>query len=336
MKIVKIILWMLMLVVAWSERVIAVNNKPVAPCDDSTQLPCDVSIILPPECKDYAILKGNPLTARTVLFGGRHSRGGGVRGDDTPCDEAKISCATALAKKRRVAKRKTVALFEGYSYGTLFSCDKEKAQNLAQTCGGWNMPRGVDRDRDAMIQAKMRGEALKGLIFSIESIERSGKSIAQQRAELIKILNDSLKRYSSEIMKLEKISLADDPLKENTVDFSEIKIAAIKTLLQKVPLSNNLRSLLDDLMYTHSKSMTEYSKHLKNRATTIGKPNRYLALSVREAASSNELVFAFAGNAHVDKDASSITEDIAEEHRATVQKLYDELDAGTSALSCTL
>lgn len=280
---------------------------------------------LPKGCEDYRLIHGNPDIAKIFILGEDH---------DT-CAEAKIRCSEAIAKTKKAKKTSTAILFEHDSFDRAVSCKDKKVDKISAKCSGWNIKR---EDRLKQTMPLIKNKAIRSIfpIFEDVFIEiMKNEPTEQQTAAAINYLTDFI---SSTQDKIEPLKSASNPSIQdvNLLTLYQYQVDQTSALKNKVAQSNHFSTkLLSDL---HRELLTvndQAKSYFKDSNVSIKIPNQHLFSTIQEKAKANDLVIAYAGDAHVNKNCRGT------QHPEIVQDLYDSLEQYAdenpfAVLSCNL
>ncbi|HSW75892.1 MAG TPA: hypothetical protein VLG50_02530 [Candidatus Saccharimonadales bacterium] len=254
---------------------------------------------LPVECKDLNLIKGNPVTSTTVLFGEDHF--------DQQCHSTYLQCAKALSKDFK--RDEIVALIERGPQGKYLLCDEDVNKNwqsVTDTCKGWNVPEKEFMKKAAEpLKMQANSNVLKLLTNKIKSI--LALPVQKQNAALLDFLKKEIIRHE----KLIEADIATHQRLFKRLKRSDIKIENFHSdaLMSKEEHSIMLKQLKE--IYGELEKGTPLKKVLAKLYETddtfkydaekmLTEPNKYLFSSILNA--NKTKVYAAVGEDHLKKN----------------------------------
>lgn len=293
---------------------------------------------LPKGCEDHSLVHGDPKKARTFLLGEKHD----------VCDQARKKCTEGLVKARKGKKSSTAFLFEEAGYDKRIDCASKGVGHLSNNCRGWNRlhKNYIDKTRPLL---KFNGlKAMMGEFdLEINRILRT-KPPSQQKEAILDYVDDYINIFQEMVAVDQEngmTSKADPELfnpAHQSLELHKYQIAQATAFRNKVAKSQVLSPhLLKDLTAEWQKQADSVNKWGKDKQDFIRVPNDALIGAIRNQTKNknNKLIFAYAGDLHVNDDSRANGQKEAE--RQIVRELYKELNGFAdenpyAVLSCTL
>lgn len=314
----------------------------IRPLEKNTQTTI-LPIPLPPECKDFKLIKGDPWMAKTLILGEEHMT----------CDVARYSCTQSLlaamlfeGNKEAIDPKRTTFLFEQYGHDQQILCKEENHEKLSDDCRGWNTD-GKQYLQDALWYWKAQ---------TLDSIKKQvgdefGKWLSEpeksQKTNKITYLEKCITQSKKTIASLEKkykiFMEKNAKNKPNlfsrqiiNLEIEKFKQSRFEKILEDTKKNKSSYDVVVDMNTERDEYIKLSNSTFKGIRDNLKKHNKAMSKAITKANDPKKITVVYAGDAHVNKNST-----LTKQQAKAVEELYDDLDKFAdrnpyAVLSCTL
>jgi hypothetical protein len=281
------------------------------------------SLVLPKECHDLELIKGNPLKAKHLIFGDVH--------DDQNCFFSTLRCAQALTK--HIPRSKKVALIEGIPSNMNTLCDSEMG-SIVGNCRGWDIPNILAMNEPLLeLQALMKLQEDVNHECNADDQATTEKKFKKQLTKLIRIYKETVTEFEKQFAQhWETYKKSHHKAKKARFYTLEVgSIAFYKAILNHALVLKRLIDIgfpyQEALILAINKPITEANIKAQSPEFSISRSfaerNTHY-LEVIESLSNKEIILGFLGAAHVQYAPNAAISGAA--YKQTIKDWHEALD----------
>lgn len=293
---------------------------------------------LPKGCENYTVVKWPKAPPRIMLMGETHEI----------CDESRLSCTTSLIqeifKKQNLQKSDVAILFEGAGYDKQLFCEEHGFGEVSENCYGWNL-KNKDYQKLAEPETQLQVYNQTSVVIKKQIVEllKNGPLEQEFISSFITFVRGFIRKLKSDIREYERAKKEKLTGKNHgfltifsgKIRIHKLAISIMQTFLREIEDSTSLDSIMttmDDgnVAQNMEKVLVKYRQFKDMDLITL--QNKHLLSSIKEKSEKYPVVFAFAGDYHLNSKESNDPE--------VLKPLYDGLDEFSedsyAVLSCQL
>lgn len=285
---------------------------------------------LPPECKDLDLVKGNPLTAKTILFGENHF--------DVNCYKSMKICTEALTKD--ISKTNKIALLESLPAQSQTVCSDESDRGLDtifDECSGWDLPKNQFdkitkpfRSQHAYNELQQQFEGALRLKPNMDNV--SFKNFLSRLTDIYTAqLNKEAESQQTKFNQYKKTHPKADQNKfyvthNNEQTRLKLILKTLKSIASQVQTGVSFKKAIkSEITNKLEDAVVETANELRNPHNFMGERNKALAKSTKKYSQKKDRVVAYVGKFHFKPDPQ-YDKTVQENQQNIINELFDNLD----------